>query len=71
MGEEGAYLPATMCKGAFIFFAVDNSDYNEDKFDGMHTRHATVTALYQRQESIIDPDRQNTRKLRLHGLSQV
>ncbi|KAK2154315.1 hypothetical protein LSH36_271g04007 [Paralvinella palmiformis] len=28
--EEGAYLSATMRRGALIFFVVDNSDFNED-----------------------------------------
>ncbi len=62
--KQGAYLPATMRKGSFIFFAIDNSDFNEDTPDGKRTLHATATALYQRKESSADP--QSTRKLRLH-----
>jgi len=51
-----------------IFFVVDNRDFNEDKPGRKHTLHATATALYQLQESFTDLDRQNTRKLGLHGL---
>ncbi len=42
---QGGYLPSTMKKGAFIFFAIDNSDFNEDTPDGKRTHHATATAL--------------------------
>ena len=63
---QGAYLPSTMHKGRFIFFAVDNSDFNEDMPDGKRTLHATATALYQRQGHIEDSQR-NTRNLRLYG----
>ena len=64
--EQGAYLPATMCKGTFIFFAIDNTDFNEDTPDGKRTLHATATALHQhKKKTLIDP--QNTRKLRLNG----
>ena len=68
MREDGAYLPATMRKGSFIFFAIDNSDFSEDTPDGKNTLHATATALYQRQEHDDESDRQKTRKLRLHGI---
>lgn len=65
--EQGAYLPATMRKGAFIFFAVDNSDFNEDTPDGKRTLHATATAVFQRQE--LTKDLQHDRmKLRLHNV---
>jgi len=57
-------LPASIRKGAFIFFAIDNSDFNEDTPDGKRTLHATATALYQRKEQ--SPSQHNTRKLRLH-----
>ena len=62
--EQGAFLPASMRKGAFIFFAIDNSDFNEDTPDGKRTLHATATALCQRKEQ--SPSQHNTRKLRLH-----
>jgi len=64
--EEEAYFPATMHKGIFSC-AVDNSDFNKDTPDGKDTLHTTATTLYQRHESFTDPDRHNTRKVRLHG----
>ena len=33
----------------FVFFAVDNSDFNVDTPDGKRTLHATACALFQRQ----------------------
>ena len=62
---QGAYLPSTMHIGTFIFFAADNSDFNEDTPDGKRTLHATATALYQRRQKA--EDCQNTCKLRLQG----
>ena len=34
---EGAYVPPCIGKGRFIFFAIDNSDFNEDTLDGKRT----------------------------------
>ncbi|KAL5007722.1 hypothetical protein ScPMuIL_016528 [Solemya velum] len=65
--EVGAYVPATMRKGSFIFFAIDNSDFNEDTPDGKRTLHATATAIYQRQKPFNDMDKHNTSELRLYG----
>ena len=47
---EGAYVPPCIGKGRFIFFAIDNSDFNEDTLDGKRTLHATATAVYQQEE---------------------
>ena len=35
--EEGVHLPTNLRKGTFIFFAVDNSDFNEDTPDRKRT----------------------------------
>ncbi|KAK7037726.1 hypothetical protein SK128_026934 [Halocaridina rubra] len=53
-----------MCKGAFIFFAIDNSDFNEGTPDGKRTLHATDTALCPWREPY--SDKQSIRKLRIH-----
>lgn len=44
--NEGMYIPPGLVKGRFIFFAIDNSDFNEDTPDGKHTSHATATAEF-------------------------
>jgi len=53
MIEKGTYLPTTVCKGAFIIFAVDNNGFNEDTSDRKYIIHGTVIALYQRQEYVL------------------
>ena len=44
---EGLYVPPTVKKGAFIYFAVDNIDFNEDTPDGKCTTHGTITTVFQ------------------------
>lgn len=46
---NGVYVPKSLMKGRFIFFAIDNSDFNEDTPDGKHTLHATAKAVFQQQ----------------------
>lgn len=49
MTSEGIYIPQSLQKGRFIFFAIDNSDFNEDTPDGKNTTHATATAVFQQK----------------------
>ena len=44
--------PWVCCSGTIHiqYFAIDNSEFNEDTPDGKRTLHATATALYQRQD---------------------
>ena len=47
---QGLYVPPLLKKGAFVFFAVDNTDFSEDTADGKGTTHGTITAVYQKAE---------------------
>lgn len=47
---QGLYVPPFLKKGAFVFFAVDNTDFSEDTADGKGTTHGTITAVYQKAE---------------------
>ena len=47
---NGVFLPPFLKKDQFVFFAADNVDFSEDTFDGKGTLHATITAVYQRQQ---------------------
>lgn len=47
---EGLYVPPFLKKGAFVFFAVDNTDFAEDTPDGKGTTHGTITAVYQKAD---------------------
>lgn len=47
---NGAYIPPSLHKGRFIFFAIDNSDFNEDTPDDKNTLHATAMVVFQQQE---------------------
>ena len=62
--EQGAYFPRTMRIGTFVFFALENSDFNEDTPDGKRTLHATACALYQRRDHAPSTDEHRT--LTLH-----
>ena len=44
--QGGVYISEFVVPGRFIYFAIDNSDFNEDTPDGIRTLHATATALY-------------------------
>ncbi len=41
------YVPPFFKKGSFVFFAIDNTDFNEDTVDGKGTTHGTITTVYQ------------------------
>ena len=45
--NNGLYIPETLVKGRFLFFAIDNVDFAEDTPDGKGTLHATATAVFQ------------------------
>uniref|UniRef100_UPI00358E2BC8 uncharacterized protein n=1 Tax=Myxine glutinosa TaxID=7769 RepID=UPI00358E2BC8 len=47
---EGLYVPPFLKRGAFVFFAADNTDFAEDTPDGKGTTHATITAVYQKSD---------------------
>ena len=47
---QGLYVPPFLKKGAFVFFAVDNTDFAEDTADGKGTTHGTITAVYQKAD---------------------
>ncbi len=47
---QGLYVPPFLKKGAFVFFAVDNTDFSEDTADGKGTTHGTITAVYQKAD---------------------
>ena len=52
---HGVYIPPSLQKDRFIFFAIDNSDFAEDTPDGKHTLHATATAVYQQKHQDDEP----------------
>ena len=47
---QGLYVPPFLENGAFVFFAVDSTDFSEDTADGKGTTHGTITAVYQKAE---------------------
>ena len=51
IAEDGQYIPPFLQRNKFPFFAIDNSDFNEDTPDGKQTTHATATAVYQRVDN--------------------
>ncbi|MES9905285.1 MAG: hypothetical protein ABW168_21745, partial [Sedimenticola sp.] len=46
--EYDVYVPPSLVKNEFIFFAIDNSDFSEDTPEGKNTLHATAMVVYQR-----------------------
>ncbi|KAM4034494.1 LOW QUALITY PROTEIN: uncharacterized protein ACNLHF_021130, partial [Anomaloglossus baeobatrachus] len=52
---NGLYIPPFLKKGAFVFFAVDNTDFAEDTPDGKGTTHGTITAVYQKADVVGEP----------------
>lgn len=48
--NEGQYIPPDFVDGRHTFFAVDNSDFSEDTYDGKNTLHGTALAIYQKCE---------------------
>lgn len=51
---HGLYVPPFLKKGMFIFFAADNSDYDEDTPDGKNTLHGTIIVVYQKADATGD-----------------
>ena len=49
--EHNIFIPPKLCKGQFIFFSVDNSDFSEDTLDGKNTLHATAMVVFQRKRT--------------------
>ena len=49
--EHNIFIPPKLCKGQFIFFSVDNSDFSEDTPDGKNTLHATAMVVFQRKRT--------------------
>jgi hypothetical protein len=54
-GFDGLYVPPFLKKGSFVFFAIDNTDFDEDTVDGKCTTHGTITAVYQKADAPGDP----------------
>ena len=52
---QGLYVPPFLKKGAFVFFASDNTDFAEDTADGKGTTHGTVIAVYQKADAPGEP----------------
>lgn len=52
---QGLFVPAFLRKGAFVFFAADNTDFAEDTADGKGTTHGTIIAVYQKADVPGDP----------------
>ena len=49
--EQNIFIPPKLCKGQFIFFSVENSDFSEDTPDGKNTLHATAMVVFQRKRT--------------------
>ena len=49
--EHNIFIPPKLCKGQFIFFSVDNSDFSEDTPDGKNTLHVTAMVVFQRKRT--------------------
>ena len=45
--EQNIFIPPKLCKGQFIFFSVDNSDFSEDTPGRKNTLHATAMVVFQ------------------------
>ena len=48
-------MPPFLQKGAFVFFAADNTDFAEDAADGKGTTHGTIVAVYQKADAAGEP----------------
>ena len=58
--EYDVFVPPSLIKNEFIFFAADNTDFSEDTPDGKGTLHATAMVVYQRKtEAASNPIRLN------------
>lgn len=44
----GVYIPSDVVFGRYMFMAIDNSDFNEDTYDGQNTLHGASIAIYQK-----------------------
>lgn len=49
--NEGLFLPPDILKGSYVFFAIDNVDFQEDTYDGRNTLHGTSMAIYQKSHA--------------------
>ena len=73
--NDGIFVPHNCMPGRFVFFAIDNCNFNEDTHAGKHTLHGTVMAIYQQAHSNdICPElhlQMDTEKQRLVELPQT
>ena len=46
--EYTVYVPPSLSKKHFVFYAADNADFSEDTPEGKGTLHATALVAYQR-----------------------
>lgn len=49
--DNGLYIPPDIVKGRHIFFAVDNSDFQEDTHDGKRNLHGAAMTIYQQTKA--------------------
>ena len=52
---QGLYIPPFLRRGAFVFFAADNTDFAEDSVDRKGTTHGTIVAVYQKATTLGEP----------------
>ena len=52
---QGLHVPPFLKNGTFMFFASDNTDFDEHTADGKGTTHGTVTAIYQKADAPGEP----------------
>jgi hypothetical protein len=43
---KGLFVPPFIKKGAFVFFAINNTDFSQETAGGKETTHGTITAVY-------------------------
>ena len=52
---QGLYVSPFLKKGAFVFFAANNTDFVEDTADGKGTTHGTIVAVYRKADAAGEP----------------
>lgn len=53
MYDNGVHIPQEIVRGRYVFFAVDNCDFNEDTPDGKRTLHGTAWQCTSKLEKLI------------------
>ena len=63
--DDNLFVPQEFIHGRYIFFAIDNVDFQEDTPDGKRTTHATAMVIYQQSKLGF-----NRAKLEIDGFTQ-